>query len=87
MSLQKAEAEDDADDAEVRIPKSISRIVYLSTANVLPLTGMNIQIIKIIATFSSALLGSAFSHLSFLLCFWHSKNEEVGELQCFASVS
>jgi len=40
MSLQKAEAEDDA---EVRLPRSISRrIVYLSFANVLPVTDMNI---------------------------------------------
>lgn len=48
MSLQKTEA--DAGKVEGRIPGSISRsIVNLSNANRLPLTAMNIQIIKIIA--------------------------------------
>lgn len=37
-------------------------------------------IVKIIAAFFSAWLGSAFSYLSSLLCFQHSKPEEVSEL-------
>lgn len=89
MSFEKAVIEDDADDAEVRVPSSISRrTVNLSVTNMLPFNKSACSVIaKIIATSSSALLGSAFSCLSFLLCFQHSKNEEVSELQHFASVS
>lgn len=88
MNLEKAVIEDDADDAEVRVLSSISRrIVYLSIANMLPFDRSACPVItKIIATFSSALLGSTFSCLRFLLCFQHSKNEEVSDVQHFASV-
>lgn len=75
MSLQKADAGDDADDAEVRVPR---RTVGLSVANILPFTRYESSVIfKIIATFSSGRLSSAFSCLSFLLCFQHSKTEKL----------
>lgn len=83
MSLQKADAGDDADDGEVGVPR---RTVWVSTANVLPFTRYESSVIvKIIAAFSwqcllmfifPALLSTFknwWSYWTVALCFWALK--------------